>query len=894
MTGWHKALYGAASASVLLMAAAGPAMAQSAPQNPQDEATEVDELVVTGYRQSLRTSLEAKEDAPNVVEVLSSEDIGKLPDLSIAESLARLPGLAGNRDRGNATSISIRGMGPEFVNTLINGRELASAEASRNVRYEQFPAELINGAYVYKSPTAMQAEGAIAGQVNLLTLRPLDFSERRLSFNIRGSYSDLAGDIPAADEYGWIGSAAYIDQSQDGTLGWAFGVSARSENVATMRADIYPYTNSFQDIDGNGDFDEEVPYGFAALERGGTDERIGALGTVQWRPNNDLEIVVDLLYSTLQYEETQNGFEVNGLPFGNWIPGTPTVVNNGLIGVTQYRNWAASSGFGLVPSTTSQYYTFQDDLWSGGVNAEYRRGAWTLTGDVGYSVTNRDQIYALARTSPRASDLEGYTVSWGSVDDGPPILGFDRPLNDPNTQVLYEVSAPQGPEINDELLTLSGEAMYEPASETVQAIRFGVRATDRTKDFTAKSQFLFNYNVFDQAAPVTLVPSQFRLADTRFENFGNYPDALAIDVLGLIDSLGGFNLTTSQDDLGRSWEVKERTAAAYVQADMVGMMGDIEVLGNVGVRVVRTETESNGFDVVNNNGTVTVTPISITNDFVDVLPNLNLTFKLGEGRQFRFGLSRAIARPGLDDLRPSVNTYIFGAPAAFGGNPLLEPYRANQVDLTYEHYFNADTAITVALFYKDLDSFIANQVTQTNSNVGGIPTAGTLQKPINGEGGMIQGFEISYQQAFTFLPGLLDGLGIYANYSRTESDVSFSEADNPITGIPLPGLSEDVANVSLYYYKNGFETRVAYRYRSEYATNIGGQNQVTFNRDDALLDFFASYTFPEASPLKGATISFQANNLTDEPFQTYSGFEERSSRYEEFGRRYWLGLSYAF
>lgn len=898
MKTWRKALFGAASAGSLLLALAGPASAQSSPaRDPQsgEDPVEIDEVVVTGFRQSLRSALQAKRDADRVVEVLAAEDIGRLPDLSIAESLARLPGVSGNRDRGNATSISIRGMGPDFVNTLVNGREVASAEASRNVRYETFPAELINGAYVYKSPTASQAEGGIAGQVNLLTLRPLDFSGPKGSFNIRASYSDLAGDIPAADEYGWIGSAAWIDQSDDRTLGWAFGIAARSENVATMRADIYPFTNAFQDLNGDGSGNDAVPYGFAALERGGTDDRIAGLGTLQWRPNADVQVVVDLLYSRLKGEDFQNGFEVNGMPFGNWLSGVGTVVNSGLVGTTGWTNWAAPFGYGLVPSASSQYFTFTDDLWAGGVNATFTRGAWTLTGDVGYSTTDREQIYAYARTSPRAPDLAGYTVSWRTNPDGPPILGFDRPINNPNTQVLYQVAAPIAPLTHDDLLTVTGDAEYDTQGGLFSRFRLGMRATDRTKEFIQRSQNYFDYYPFmNNPGPVTLVPTQFRLADTRFEGFGNYPDALAIDVVGLIGSYGGFNPTSSQNDLGQTWEVQERTQAAYAQGDLSTMLFGRYLTGNVGIRVVRTETESNGFEVVNNFGVVTVSPVTIRNDFTDVLPNINLNLRLAEGRQLRFGASRAIARPGLDDLRPSVNTYIFGAPQSFGGNPLLEPYRANQLDLSYEHYFDKDTAFTVAFFYKDLETFIANQVVSTTSIVGGIPTSGTTQRPVNGEGGVIEGFEISYQQAFTFLPGLLDGLGVYANYSRTESDISFSEAGNPISGIPLPGLSRDVANASIFYYKAGFDTRLAYRYRSAYATNIGGQNEVTFNREDGILDFFVSYTFQDGSPLKGVGVVFQANNLTDEPFQTYSGLEERSGRYEQFGRRYWLGLNYAF
>lgn len=893
--------------SALAISIAAPAAAQSVGADQgsdkvSGQATEsdrVEEVVVVGVRKSLQTALDAKRRAANVVEVLAAEDIGKLPDLSIAESLARLPGLAGNRDRGNASSISIRGMGPEFTNTLINGRELVSAEASRNVRYESFPAELINGAYVYKSPTAAQAEGAIAGQVNLQTVRPLNYKGQTLYANARGEYSDLAKRIDGADDRGWIGSGAYVANFGD-KLGVALGLTGRRQSVTTQRADIWPYVNGFYDYNGDGSATDEVPTGLTALERGGKDKRFGALGTVQWRPSPNFELVADLFYSRLNYSEEQKGFQVEGLAFGNWQSGVGTYQNNGLIGSTGWTNWAATSGYGLLASASNQAFEFKDDLWSGGVNAVWHGDDWSFTADLGYSKTKRDQSYTSVETAPHPDAFggAGYTVSWQSRKDMAPLFGFNRSLTDPTINVLGYVTN-ESPFIDDELITVSGDWTKDVSFGPFNELLIGGRATDRSKSFTKRSQTLHAYSpYYYNLVGIQAVPSQFILDPTHFEgDLAGNPDAMNIDIPGLIGWLGGLNPQTTDADRGESWEVKEKTGSIYLQGNFDTTLFGYALTGNLGVRVVRTEQQSLGtaYDEVYDAGTGvttrTLTPVSYTKRFTDVLPNLNMTLALGKGTQVRFAASKAMARAPLDDLRASFVSYNYGTPATFGGNPDLDPYRATQFDLTFEKYFNSDTAVTVALFHKELDSFIVTQTVSTTSIVNGIPTTGTSQKPVNGQGGRVQGVELSFQQAFKFLPAPFDGLGMYANYSYTDSNVSVAEADNPIGNIPLPGLSKHVGAGGVYYYKAGFETMLGYRTRSDYATNIGGQNLITFNKTDAVMDFFVSYNFSDKTPLKGVSLKFQANNITNAPFETYSGFKERTGRYEVFGRRYFLGVT---
>jgi len=876
-------------------------------KKPADIATDdqSNDIVVNGYRTALANALQKKKDAPNVVEVLSSEDIGKLPDPSIAESLARLPGVAANRDRGNATTLTIRGMGEELTNTLINGREIVTAEANRNARYEAFPTELINGAYIYKSPTASQAEGAIAGQVNLLTIRPLDQKKSTFVLNARGAYAPLAKNTDGVSPTGYSASGSYIGKFANDTIGVAIGYARSDEPTATERADIYPYENSYLSTTGYGSGSLEVPSGFLALRRAGRQKRDAALGTVQFKPGNGLEVVADLMWSRLDYAETQKGLEADNLVFGNYFAQSPTVVNNGATAGTlvNYYNYGATLG------ATNQYFAFKDNLWAGGIDTKYETSSLLIHANVGYSQVHRDQTYLAILTAPYYYDGAGnpqpvvgvtpatnavppLTIGYASNENGPPTFTVDRSLTDPRTNLAYAATIPSNgggaPLINDALFTGALDLEHKFDGGIFSSIVFGGRVTDRQKDFTQRTETI----------PLPgQVPSQFILSPITFDGpFSGYPQTLNIDILPYINSVGGIHPTESETDKGGSWEVDETTYAAYAQINADTYIGGMHLTGNAGIRYVRTLTNSRGFTTLDpGTGVVTAaTPVSYNNNYSDWLPNLNLTLKLNNRMQIRAALSKAIARAPLDSLRAGYNAYNYGTLAVYGGNPFLKPYRADQADLTYEFYINKDTAFTLAGFYKKLDSFIVTQVTAVQTTPDAMVQPGTFERPVNGSGGYIRGFEVSYQQVLSFLPKPLKGLGFYLNYSYTDSNVSVDQAENAITNIPLPNLSKHVGNAGIFYNLGGFEARVAYRARSSYATVVGGQNLLTFDKGEQLIDAYIGYTFSEHGALHGLRLSLEGRNLTDAPFETYSGYVERPGRYEDFGRTFYLSGTLKF
>ena len=888
----------------LLSGTAACAIISAGAVHAQESSTgdEEDVIVVTGtFQKSLANALLAKRTADQILDAVSAEDLGKLPDISIAESIARLPGVVANRDRGNASELSIRGLGPNLSNTLLNGREVATGDSSRNIRYESYPAELLNGAFLYKSPKASLVEGGVGGTVDLKTVRPLDFGEKRLVVNARASYFDLADEIEDSNGLGYTGSISYVDQFLDDELGLVLAYTRRAQPIASARTNLFPSVARSAFGNANTDeFDaagvELVPFGYEALVRGGDDDRDGVVAAVQWAPNDEFQINADFFYSGVDFIEEQRGFRFGNTQneFGNLF--TDVTSTDGFItGATV----TPTAGFGGNITTVNEQFTLFDDLFAGGLNAEWEKGPLKITGDVGYSRNDRESEFISVETQPHdvsgvpfeiTSGLNG-TFGPAADDSGRLELGFNFDLSDPSINLPTIVRIPTADTVVDEIYTYALDTEYSLSGKFFTSINAGLRYADRNKSLFARSDFPFIAVEDRVAIPDSLLGEPLTGAGSIV-----FPPTLTFDRQGVIDEVfGGSDPQQSNNDTTGSWEVSEEILAGYVSAEFESNLAGIPFSGNIGVRVASTELVSSSTFLQNGEETNFVevlTPFSVSNDYTDVLPSLNLSFFPAEDHIIRVGLSKALARAPLDDLNAGVGEFNFGQPAAFGGNPLLEPFQTDQIDLTYEWYFAEGAALTVSGFYKDIDTFIVRETQVGVTLPSGI--LGNFTQPVNGEGGDITGVEISYTQPLTFLPGPLDGLGVSANYTYVDSSIEVGPAFVQGT-FPLPGLAENSFNAQLWYFKNGFEARLGYKTRSAFPTELGDvPNQILFNDSEEIIDFQTSYAFKEGSNLDGLKLLFQANNLTDEPFQTFHSSEDARGRFEEFGRRYWVGLSYEF
>ena len=405
-------------------------------------------------------------------------------------------------------------------------------------------------------------------------------------------------------------------------------------------------------------------------------------------------------------------------------------------------------------------------------------------------------------------------------------------------------------------------------------LQFGARVSDRSKDFFRRRQEFVS--TVGGNLPADLFTSY---SVTEFDA----PPLLNGDFEELIDFVyGGMPADESVIVQDSIWGVDESVKEAYVKIRFSGAIGDRSLNGNVGVRIVNTETDSTGFGSVNGG---TLAPVALSNDYTEMLPSLNFTFNLTNEKLLRLGVARVISRPPLDELRASRQLWNSSPPpTGSGGNPLLDPFLANQFDVSYEWYFQPEALVSLALFYKDVDTHIG--YTTEPVTVDGVTYAVT--GPFNGEGGGITGAEFTFQTPFSFWSALKN-FGIYMNFAYVDTEVKeFYPATNPL---PIEGYAKETSAVDLWYSNAGWEARLGYKYHSPFSI-IAGWNgsDVRTLGEEKILDFSTSYQVNDSFGVR-----LQVNNLTDEPLRiTRDNSADRLGSYDVYGRRAMLDFTFKY
>jgi TonB-dependent receptor len=358
--------------------------------------------------------------------------------------------------------------------------------------------------------------------------------------------------------------------------------------------------------------------------------------------------------------------------------------------------------------------------------------------------------------------------------------------------------------------------------------------------------------------------------------------------------------------ISKGWDVKEKITTAFFKANIDTTVGGASLRGNIGVQMQHTDQSSaaNYYDGTAPAGSQ-VKPVEDGKTYTDYLPSMNLVFGLGEGQTLRLALAKQLARPRVDQLRSALDFGVSDTtfkPGASGGNAKLDPWRANAFDVSWEKYFDTKAYIAGALFYKDLVSYI---YTQTQTYDFSKFTPGTKAKtnfgdytaPFYGQGGSLQGLELSASMPLKMLTPALDGFGITASATFSDSSIKIQDPNSNIgTNIPLPGLSKNVSNLTLYYEKNGFETRISQRRRSDFVGEIGNfanDRTLRYVVGESIIDFQIGYNFTEGS-LKGLGLLLQVNNLGDAAYETYAGTRDKQLEYQKYGRSVLAGVTYKF
>jgi iron complex outermembrane receptor protein len=908
MVQFKRNLLSVALASATMMLAAG-AQAQTAEGQPnqtaQDAATTLDTVTVTGIRAGIENAIETKREATSIVETISAEDIGKLPDISIAESIARLPGLTAQRVAGRSSTIQIRGLSDDFGTTLLNGREQVSVGHNRGVEFDQYPSELMSAVTVYKTPDASLVGQGVSGTVNLQTVRPLSFSDRVMSFNVRGEKNSLGELNPEYDDVGYRVSGSYIDQFLDGRLGVAIGYARLDSPGQANRWESWGYPTDNAASPGN------LVLGGSKSQVSSTENvRDGLMAVVEFKPNDFYHTTVDAYYSTFEKQETLRFMET-GLGWGGGVTLTNPVVANGVVVGGTFEN--------VRPVLRNDLNTQDDKLFAFGWNNQFKfSDNWSALADFSWSKAEREELlletYAgLGPSSdPDATDDVDFTIG----KDGLPHFTYGFDYTDPSLIVLTD---PGGwgqdgfikrPTVEDELTSvrLGAERSFETG--IFSSFEFGINYANREK---TRSSGFEGFLRLPGGADTMAIPTG-ALLDPVSLNYTGIPGTITYDirqVLGLYD----IDQLIHQDVHNKSWTVEEKVTTAYAQWNIDADLTDsVRMRGNVGFQMIRTDQSSQGLSVPLSEVDSPV-PFTGGKEYTDFLPSLNLAFNLPHEQTIRFGLGEQMARPRLDELRANNNFSINTSRPVpewegSGGNPELDPIRATALDLSYEKYFGNKGYVSLGAFNKDIHSWILQQATPydfSGFDPGDIDPVnippsnmGFFTRPENIRGGKLYGFEAAVSVPFELMWAPLEGFGLQASYTNNHSAIKPFGPDGPTT--PIPGFSKHISNITLYYERHGFSARASQRHRSWFfgeKQGFGGdRDRLVAIRGEDITDVQFGYAFAEGTALQGLSLLLQVNNITNEKYREFFPIDADGNgtpRFEaEYGRQILLGATYKF
>ncbi|WP_309662493.1 TonB-dependent receptor [Sphingomonas sp.] len=909
---------------------------------PETTAADGSEIVVTGIRAGLRNSIETKRRNQSIVEVVSAEDIGKLPDLSIAESIARLPGLAAQRVNGRAQVISIRGLSPDFTTTLLNGRPQASSGDNRAVEFDQYPSELLNSVVIYKTPDANIAGMGLSGTADLRTVRPLTFGKRAIAVNVRGELDGTKRVNSDVRNYGGRLSVSYIDQLTP-QLGVAIGFAHLDSPSHNKHFKGYNYETfdccDFTKDRISPDSADSATFltGQEVFNYSRRNVRDAVMGILEWQPDDKLHTIVDLYYSRFKQRETMRGTQW----FSNvWADSqTFTNVTTEDRGGTELAVTGTANG--VAPQLRNDYNTRDDWLFSAGINNEYKfTDQLSLIGDLSYSSNKRKESivetyagYGCCVTAPNQNDNRVFdSISWDITGSGFPTYGTGLNYADAS-QVSLGDRAPWGgwghdgamknPDVRENVYSGDLDLRYEPRG-IFEAIDIGANFTRRDKKKHVDEWDLMLKNGRMQV----LVGSDVLVNPTSL-GFAGLGDTLSYNVPDAIDQYYDITVLEDANHFDKAWHIREDIWTLKARA----MFAAGNLHGNVGVQLVHQDQQSEGQRINTDVLPIEITPVSDGAKYTDFLPSLNAYYDLGGGHRIRFAAAKVLARPRMDEMRanltPGFGNPCLGSPpcvpgqeihpwSASGGNPRLKPWRAKALDLAYEWYIGKGSYVAVAGFYKKLDTYIYTQTLPYDfsglplpSTAAGIPAGviispiGTISQPANGNGGSIKGIELSGAIELGRLTRMLDGFGIIGSLSKTKTNLN--PTPDQTQEVRIPGLSGTVASLTGYFEKNGFQARVGYRYRSPFkgeVVQLFATRGFTEILADKQVDAQVGYTFPETSRmLPNLGIQLQVNNVTDSPYRTLIGVDggpttANGSRfietYEKYGRQWLLGFNYRF
>ena len=858
------------------------------------------EIVVTGLRRSLQSARNIKRNSTQVIDAVVAEDIGKLPDITVSDTAARIPGVQVERSGGEASRVLVRGLDNTYYTTTYNGREIFTAE-TRSVALQDFPAGAIQAIEAFKTSTANLVEPGLAGLVNVRSRRPFDFKGFEVNGSVWANYPKQSRDpkpnaqLMLTDRWnagaGEIGALINFSYTrlhyQDSTRRHGFFIA----DLAGHRSPDWP----------------EISYGE------GDRWRPSINGAVQWRSGN-LELYAEGIWQGYREEVSDHFFEQ---PL--WSCGGAATYSNIVVDDQGH----IVSGSVLNPGCLGTARGFQGatkrhtDTYQFAAGGKYDAGPLVITGDIARTTS---KFKLRAESVDYYINKTGYTVNWFTGEPGGSGLTFDvagldftNPANYNYRGFFERYETAKGKDWQGRL-----DAEYSPAAlEWLPKIQVGARWTDRDASRVDAGRYWDANDVGRFNIPISTVPLDYELFNSAFHGDSHKPFPLTWlaptfkSVWDNIEALRAFNVANgipldpnpnrSQNNdsnppaviPARSFDINEKTLAGYGQANFTFGTGPMSVDGTLGVRVVRTQDDITGTRLQPGNPPE---PLNINNKYTTWLPNLNLNVHFNPQLQLRLAATKTITRPLYEQLNPALslstppppncdptvtNCVITGS----GGNPFLKPLKSNNYDASLEYYFSRTGFASIAAFRRDMRGFIVNRTFEypTPDPATGFPIE--ITGPVNTNKGRIQGWEAQITTFFDWdwVPSILHGFGAQANVTYIDPKIDlplFCPGDvspcvpGPGHGnatqvrTPIPDVSKWTYNLVGMYENGPITARLSYNHRSSYPEGPLSERDGFFTlqgrgNPHGRLDWSSSYNVND-----NFTLFFDWINILNNPFKS--------------------------
>lgn len=824
----------------------------------------IEEVIVYGQSAALAGALSQERSANNLVSVLDTDAMGQFPDQNVAESLRRLSGVTVENDQGEGRYVVIRGMDPDLNSTSINGLRAAAAEPRRALQLDVIPSDVLDGLEVHKTLTADMDGDAIGGSINVKTLSAFSRKGPYVKARAEGSYSELSEEWNP--KVSFAGSNIFeLDSGR--RLGVAGAISWNDRDLVINNVE----QDNWEEADNGSEYTEEFQPRLYSVGR----ERIGGVLNLDFDASDSTRLYAYTLYSKFTDTELRNRttFGLDGLDEG-----------------TVTASSADYSKVEIERDTKGRFIKGQiAESLSIALGSETQLDAWLIETQLGYS-------YGREKTPDQVSGtwVAEFETGDGNITAGSPVLTLDRTnpalpvvssnfwsvLRDPT---LYELDEIENFHEKNEDTQMSLAADFSRDTDW-GLVKFGVKARLREKKTDERAEiwsgdgtsFLSDALLpnggaaYGFSTPIDPVPNNYLerailVGETGidFEDIDSMIDSNVADFVFDEDIYAIYGMGT--------WDIDRTTITAGIRVEHTK-------LDNNGNIVEFTEEDQNGpGDPAED--TVSITPISATNSYTDVLPSANLRFEMRENVVVRASAYRAVVRPRVEEVALRVE---IEDGEGMLGNPNLDPFRAWNLDASIAYYPTELSVISAGVFYKKLEDFIFIQVIDDYNFLS--TTLDEAVIALNGEDATALGFEFNYQQHFGFLRPPFDGLIVGVNYTYVDS-----EADTGERKVEMPKQSANIANVMLGYEKGGFDFRLAMKYRDRYIDELEDVDFDRYTDDHLQWDITAKYRFSDS-----LQVYAEITNLGDEPENYYAGHRRRGLQHDQFGTTSAIGIQYNF